>query len=552
MPVWAGLLVAAALSACHGPGDEEDEASAPVLTQTTPADKEVDTARNASVMADFDVDLDSGSVDSTTAWISGPEGNTIPASASVEGHRLTLTPAVPLPGGTTYTVTLGAGLKSAAGGELGNAKALRFTTKAQAWQAELSVASESDGFEDWLWPEATADEKGNVLVAWVQPDGDTSRVTAVRLEGVTGTWGETAVFRTASYLVDWPRVFTAPDGDARLVWSEGGADGITAYIASYRGALGTWSTPVRLEGVPAATLSVTPLVERNGTITLVCHTVEHLLVTRFDAVQARWSEPIAIEQAVEGRLIHTESRLAADAAGNVLLAWRQVDEGSDRPIYATRFDTTARTWTAAQMMAADARVGGLAPQSMSFALDLVATGHATMAWSTNAEVPAVVVARFDSTTSHWTQPETIAQGWQPSAVVDDAGYTTVVWQQENGLHASRRGPADSAWKLPVRIADRAPYPGSTEAPQLATDIAGNVTAVYGEPGSGTWIKASRYSVDTGEWSIPQSIDTTATETLVFPWGSPVAAIDASGTVTAAWLAYRETFGSAALATNRLR
>jgi len=104
----------------------------------------------------------------------------------------------------------------------------------------------------------------------------------------------------------------------------------------------------------------------------------------------------------------------------------------------------------------------------------------------------------------------------------------------------------------MRIGDREPFGGFTEGVQLAADVAGNVTAVYGEPGSGTWIKASRYSVDTGEWSIPQSIDAKATETLVFPWGSPVVAIDASGTVTAAWLAYRETFGSAALATNRLR
>jgi hypothetical protein len=546
------LLVAAALSACNWPGDDEHDAPAPVLKQTAPADAEVDTARSARVTADFDVDLDADSVDSTTAWISGPEGNTIPASASAEGHRLTLTPAVPLPGGTTYTVTLGAGVRSSAGGELGTPQTLRFTTKAQAWQPELTVASESDGIEDWLWPDAVADEKGNVLVAWVQPGGQTSRVTVVRLDGATGSWDESVAFPMAASRVDWPRVFAGPDGDASLVWSEDGADGALAYLASYRAALGKWSEPVRLQGVPAGALSVTPLVERNGNITLVCKTDEHLLVTRYDAVQGRWSEPVAIEQAYEGRLIHAEVHMVADASGNALLAWRQIDEGSDRPIYATRFDAAAGKWMATQMVGTNARMGGLSPQSPSIAVGLDAKGNATLAWSTNADVSDVVAARFDAATNQWTLPEAIAHGWQVGAVVDSAGYATVVWQQQDGLHASRRAPGGTAWSAPTRMSDREPFPGSTEAPQLATDIAGNVTAVYGGPGSGTWIKASHFSVDTGEWSAPQSIDAKAKDALVFPWGSPVVAVDSSGTVTAAWLVYRPGFASGAVATNRLR
>jgi hypothetical protein len=347
-------------------------------------------------------------------------------------------------------------------------------------------------------------------------------------------------------------VFAGADGNAQVVWSEDSADGLTAYMASYRAALGTWSTPVRLEGVPAGTLSVTPLVERNGTITLACQTAEHLLVTRYDATRALWSEPVAIEQAFEGRLIHVDARLAADAAGNVLLAWMQADETRVQPVYATRFESASGQWDAVQKVAADTSSNLFFGQAGSFTIGTDMDGNATMAWSVFDESSHVMAAQLDSSTGRWTAPVTIAQGRQASVVVDRAGYATLAWQQDDALFAVRRAPGTTAWGQPMRIGDREFFLASTEAPQLATDIAGNVTAVYGGPGSGTWIKASRYSVDKGEWSIPQSIDAQANETLVFPWGSPVVAIDGSGTVTAAWLTYGPGFASASLATNRLR
>jgi len=549
---WAAMFAVAALSACNFTGQGQHEAPPPVLTRTTPADLEVDTARDASVTAEFDVELDAQSVDPTTAWISGPEGNTIPASVSVEGHRLNLTPVVPLPGGTTYAVHLADGIRSIAGVELGASQTLRFATKAQAWQPELTVASEFASYEDWLWPDAAADEKGHVLVAWLQPTGETSLVTVVRLDGATGDWGETVVFPTASHPVGWPRVFAGADGDAHLVWSEDSTDGVISYMASYRAAPGTWSTPVRLEGVPAGTSRVTPLVERDGTITLVCKTDEHVLIARYDAAQGLWSESTAVEQAFDGRLLHVDARLVADEVGNVLLAWMQVDESRVQPVYATRFDSASRQWAAVQKVAADTSSSLFFAQAGSFTMGVDAKGNATMAWSEFDETTHVMAAQFDSSTGLWTAPVTIAQGRQASVVVDPAGFATVAWQEDEALFAARRAPGATSWSQPMRIGERETLPGSTEAPQLATDIAGNVTAVYGGPGSGTWIKASRFSVDTGRWSAPQSIDTMANETLVLPSASPAVAIDASGTVTAAWLAYRPGFASAALAANRLR
>jgi hypothetical protein len=551
--VWMSVLMAVVMAACSSGGEvtgkDSDALSDLTLVQTTPTDSQAGMERSAGITAEFNTALDVDSIDSTSAWISGPEGNAIAATVGVEGSGLRLQPNVPLPGGTTYTVTLGTGISDTWGRRLGAAQTLRFTTKPQAWQTELTEVSRFDDFESWLWPDMAADDQGNVLVAWVQ-SGLVSQVALARLDAATGAWSETATFPIASGLTGWPRAFAGADGEAHVIWSEYGTPDTEVYMATY--GAGRWSTPSRIQVMPAGTLVVTPLLEPNGNITLAGTTHEQLLVVRYDAAQDVWSGPHSIVLPDEHSAAARDIRLVADDAGNVLLAWTEREDSGNRPIYAARFDSGTGQWAATQKVSTDTS-GGLFPQTPSIALGVDAKGVATMAWAQpdDADEYHAMASRLDPVTNRWTTPAQVAQGAKVNVAVDRAGYATLTWHSDGWLLSSRLAPAGTAWSPPVRIGEQEILSGWIETTPLVVDIAGNVTAVYSHAGSEPQITASRFSVDTGQWSAPQGIDTERIETLTLAWGSPAVAVDGSGTVTSTWLAVREG-GGAALASNRLR
>jgi len=82
----------------------------PTVVTTSPANGATDVNLNVPVIANFSEVVDPASVTNLTAYITGPGNSVVPATVTVNGADVTITPNSPLGIVTTYTVTLEGGL----------------------------------------------------------------------------------------------------------------------------------------------------------------------------------------------------------------------------------------------------------------------------------------------------------------------------------------------------------------------------------------------------------------------------------------------------------
>ncbi|MEO8216511.1 MAG: N,N-dimethylformamidase beta subunit family domain-containing protein [Acidobacteriota bacterium] len=102
----------------------------PVIVQVSPASGATSVSTAATVTVRFSEAMNSATVTSSTFSLrrSGA-GTDTPASVSFSGSLATLTPNVPLEGGTLYTVTIAASVADLAGNTLGSSSQWTFTTE---------------------------------------------------------------------------------------------------------------------------------------------------------------------------------------------------------------------------------------------------------------------------------------------------------------------------------------------------------------------------------------------------------------------------------------
>jgi hypothetical protein len=129
---------------------------------------------------------------------------------------------------------------------------------------------------------------------------------------------------------------------------------------------------------------------------------------------------------------------------------------------------------------------------------------------------------------------------------DAAGNVTAVWQQDtngtnNVVKASRY--SGGSWSAPVQLNSTT---GDAFYPALAVDGAGTVTVAWWQHnGTRYVINASRYS--SGSWSAPVQVDN---PNAAGNAQTPVLAVDAAGNVTATW--YQGSPGTYAINARRLQ
>ncbi|MBI3072153.1 MAG: hypothetical protein HYY84_08535 [Deltaproteobacteria bacterium] len=117
----------------------------------------------------------------------------------------------------------------------------------------------------------------------------------------------------------------------------------------------------------------------------------------------------------------------------------------------------------------------------------------------------------------------------PAVAIDPAGNVVVAWNQSDGtkprVWANRYVVASSAWGGAVPISNDAG--NSTSSVQVATDVGGNVVAVWSQD---LRIWANRWSADAGAWSTAERVELASGSTNF----GPKIAVDREGNATVVW------------------
>jgi hypothetical protein len=223
--------------------------------------------------------------------------------------------------------------------------------------------------------------------------------------------------------------------------------------------------------------------------------------------------------------------VTVDAKGNAVVAWVEMPPTVLGIINAVFFDSTSGTWSTPTQIAPSVLTGLF----NEFSMVTDAKGATTVAWTQYNGMggsDSIAVARRDPSTGQWSAPVRVDQaatGYAanyPGLAVDASGVMTVAWIEFDAIKAARFDLGTAIWSGPVVIASG----GSTDAPTLLADVAGNVTALINLDNR---LQAAHYSITNDAWQAGVAIDAAASGTTVFS-DRPAAAIDPSGTVAAAW------------------
>ncbi|MCI5224175.1 MAG: hypothetical protein D3924_16265, partial [Candidatus Electrothrix sp. AR4] len=244
------------------------------------------------------------------------------------------------------------------------------------------------------------------------------------------------------------------------------------------------------------------------------------------------AQPIATDNHPSGGALLP--RLAVDAAGNALVIWSQkVLHSHDMDLWANRY-VSGRGWEGARRI--ESNTGGEVLQLASNA-----AGNAVVVWERRdaGRNYDIICAKRYMPNSGWqaTQAFDTNAGVRsfslfPQAAVDGAGNAVVIWSQSDGHHRNiwaNRYTADNGWQTAQPIGGN--DAGSTLAPQMAVNAAGNAVAIWVQEGNGRYnIWTSRYDIPTNTWSAPQLLG----ESIDIFGGEPQVAIDAAGNAVAVW------------------
>lgn len=254
--------------------------------------------------------------------------------------------------------------------------------------------------------------------------------------------------------------------------------------------------------------------------------------SRYDATRRLWSAPAALEDAAEGNA--GTPVMAVDNTGNVTVVWAQAHAHSIgfHFLFSRRYVVADATWEPLTTIHFGSGLSNPA---------LVVDGEnkATAAWEELDPFSGfltIASSRFDGVA--WDTPVQVSNASasgsaaEPVLAVDLAGSVIAAWSEEvdslqTVINSARFDGAD--WTEPVQIDSSMGTFSLSSAPALKADNAGRVTAVWVQTNAiETVVRSNRF--DLTEWRTPLQVSPAAVAV-----GGPVAlAVDSAGNVTAAW------------------
>lgn len=269
----------------------------------------------------------------------------------------------------------------------------------------------------------------------------------------------------------------------------------------------------------------------------------------FTTVAQAWSENPAVVQTLPKDSPYTYPAVVSDRSGNLIATW-QLGAGANT-VFAARFDATAGKWSAPAVAIRATDAGIHAGQLVANS-----NGDVFQYWIEQASGDPKPVpdqlrqARFDSATSTWTGPATLAllpagltveslrvfadqNGGQIALMTNSSQFTPA------GLYAARLDGAGGSWGSAQRIdrpgtSGRVPYSYSA-----AADKAGNILATWMDSANDVRnLMSARFDVATGQWGAPVVI----AENVGDGGGRGTLAVDPAGAALAIWVDRAATLG----------
>jgi hypothetical protein len=406
---------------------------------------------------------------------------------------------------------------------------------APGWTEPIDVAEGSHSGDDSA--DVAMDAKGDVVLVWVQQNGETSSVDAAwRPPG--GTFSTPVTLSPPGLKVYSPVVAMDPEGDATIAWISGTGDLHLAVEVALRPAGGVFSTATEL---PNRNYVSDPLVmmdaKGGSTVAWVSDN------GGFDEIEAASSPaggvfdtPTTVSNYSFGS--STNPAIAMDPEGDTTLVWSQ-----DEPIKKLSLIQMATQPVNANFGPAT----GFPLSASSPAVAMDSRGDTTVVWTGHvAEPPADTIEtstrtalgrEFETPTilSRMPSPSEETTPIQPKVAMDAAGDTTVTWASPEGVRVATQS-AGGPFGKPIELVRN---PLVTESsPTVAMNDRGDGTVVWAQTGVDDSSNFLLGSTETpgGTFGAPTFISRGGALLTPEHFSSPITvAMDAQGDAVTAWV-----------------
>jgi len=505
------------------------------LTSSVPANGSTGVNRSSAIQLNFSATLDAATAPGNIRLQTVPGATLVPTTLSVTGSQVTLTPLARLDPLAQYATLIDVGLRGANGETLPAAINIGFTTRDRGWLGAQLVETENLG--DATAARVAFDCNGNAWAVWVQYNGVRNSVRASRY--IPGSGWQNPATAIENNVGDGFNPQLAIDGAGNILVTWQQKDSPTHYDTwanRYTAGAG-WGVPTLIETGAGSALGPGRIaMDPGGNAIAVwpqssadpAH--QDIWANRY-VVGSGWSTATLLGPLNAGTSFEPE--IGIDGAGNAIVTWRQspVPAGIFS-VWSNRY-TTGTGWNGPQMIESNAS----AVWFPTVAVD--APGNALALWSESGAPDDIWFNRYVAGAG-WgiaTPFGNPSRSQDAQIALDAAGDGMAAWRQaDSGAVYSlwgRRYSATTGWEPASRIDTLSA--GTTTAPRIAADPAGNAIAVWNRQDTSTInVWANRYKAGTG-WGAAELLETTLDYAF-----NPQIAIDAAGNAMAVWTQFDGT------------
>ena len=508
-----------------------------VVMNRMPAAAATNISRTVVLSAQFSETLLASSIDDTSFTLEDSSGF-IPATISVEGNTVTLTPSAPLLRLTSYTARLSSDISSDLANALGTEVSWSFITEDKTWGGAVKIET---GEEDANYPKIGFDSEGSAsavsesyLGVWVnhfsQSDGwdsghmidrksgglilseNSSRIAVDSDGNAFVAWVETEQLNIWDIWItrfsgdQWEDAFRIESiggnaqigikesGDALVTWARWRDDGLDSEIRSVDYTVGVgwdnWQTVLMAETNDEA-FSGTKLASDGAGNFMALWARNAWVEGEYDIWTAYYKEiggwGAAVKINPEDLGYAGSGQVAFDNQGNALAVWRQGKQGSSGiihyDIWVNRFNGVS--WEGAQLIEFD-DVGEATHPQIAFE----GNGNALAVWEQyDGSRYNIIANHYRAETNSWdiAQPietDDLGDANNPQIAIDHNGDGLVVWEQDDGSQFNIMAKryfvvdGDEFWGDAVVLSDE--NIGNAGDARIAFDESGKAMAIWSQ------------------------------------------------------------------------
>jgi hypothetical protein len=337
-----------------------------------------------------------------------------------------------------------------------------------AWDTGHAIARPGVGAR----PQAAINAAGDGGLLWVHDIGTYRVVQATLRRGLNGEFPNPNDLSDAVLEVRSHHIALDAAGDAVAVWTQRPTDAFEVHAEIRRASLGYWGSAALLSTQPVnggPALAVTP----SGEAFVAWIESGVVKVAHGNVGSATWDTAVTLK---DGGDAEGDPVIAADGAGDVVVAWQWRSQPSAATVVQATFRPANGSWGNAVDLAT---VGRDFQHDPRIAID--ALGNVVALWPEDA---ALRSSSRPIATGTWSRPVAVTRTAPADAqlAVDAHGNAVAIWIDvaSKALDASVRPAVAGAWQPTVHVSQAA-----SSDPKLATDDAGNAAALWNALGGST-------------------------------------------------------------------